>query len=350
MSTSGPAEPVLLVVAALEEYRAGLWAVCGEDLVKRLSDPDALELVVELVHDLRSQLNSILFLSEALRSGHSGPVSEHQRSQLGLIYSATLGMVSVANDVMDTAREPEGGCGDNSVLFSVATLLESVEEIVRPMAEEKDVALEFRIEGRERHDRRVGYPSPLTHTLLNLTTNALKFTEEGQVTVCAVEIERDRIEFSVSDSGRGIPSEKLDALFRVFHKSSYRSGHYFSGSGLGLSIARRLVGSMGGEPARNQNQILIPSRSLAARVSNTLPLATPPAGSPVIEQTLKRVDQRPREAHPSAWVASIARKGRRWRSGLATRNTVPVRGHREGGSSEAIEGRSLRSGPRASGK
>ena len=241
------AESVVRALSRLEEYRVSLWEACGEDLVKRLSDPDALELVVELVHDLRSPLNSILFLSEALRSGHSGPISEHQRSQLGLIYSATLGMVSVANDVMDTARDPGSGGDDDPVVFSISELLESIEEIVRPTAEEKGIALEFRIEGPNGDRRRLGFPMPLTRALLNLTTNGLKFTEEGQVTVSAVETEADRIEFSVADTGRGIPLDKLEDLFRPFHKSSYRNGHFFSGSGLGLSIARRMIAAMDGE-------------------------------------------------------------------------------------------------------
>lgn len=247
IAASKSAETVLRVLSVLEEYRVSLWGVCGEDLVRRLSDPDALELVVELVHDLRSPLNSILFLSEALRSGHSGPISEHQRSQLGLIYSATLGMVSVANDVMDTARDPDSGENEDPVVFSISELLESIEEIVRPMAEEKGVALDFRIEGPNGDGRRLGFPMPLTRALLNLTTNGLKFTEEGQVAVSAVETGADRIEFTVSDTGRGIPLDRLEDLFRPFHKSSYRSGHFFSGSGLGLSIARRLIAAMDGE-------------------------------------------------------------------------------------------------------
>ena len=241
----GEASRVTLeLLSALDEYRARIWGGWQDDLAKRLSEPDAFELVVELAHDLRSPLNSILFLSEVLRSGHSGPVSEHQRSQLGLIYSATLGIISVVNDIMDMASEGKDAESDEPVLFSIGKVFESVEEIVRPMAEEKGLVLEFRAPDR---DRCAGFPKRLSRVLLNLTTNALKFTEEGSVTVAATRVGLNRIEFVVSDTGRGIPPEKLESLFHPFQKSAYRDGHFFSGSGLGLSIAQRLVARMGSE-------------------------------------------------------------------------------------------------------
>lgn len=236
---------VLELLAALEEYRLGLWPSGHEDLGARLAEPDALELVVEVAHDLLSPLNSILFLSEVLRSGHSGPVNDHQRSQLGLMYSATLGMISIVTDVMDLAREPEAGEeADEITHFSVGTVFDSVREMVRPMAEEKGIGLEFRA---PELDRCFGHPGLLGRVLLNLTTNALKFTEKGEVTVLAESRGPGSIEFSVRDTGRGIPLEEQARLFQPFRKSAHRSGYFFSGSGLGLSIVRRLLVSMNSE-------------------------------------------------------------------------------------------------------
>ena len=112
------------------------------------------------------------------------------------------------------------------------------------MAEEKGLILEFR---HPEYDRCIGFPKRLSRVLLNLTTNGMKFTEEGTVTVSATRIDGDRIEFSVSDTGRGIPPEKLETLFHPFQKSAYRSGYFFSGSGLGLSITQRLLAMMDSE-------------------------------------------------------------------------------------------------------
>src|SRR2546427_11103199 len=75
-----------------------------EDLASSLAGPNGLELVVEMAHDLRSPLTSILFLAESLRSGQSSPISDAQRRQLGLIYSAALCLCTAANDVLELAR------------------------------------------------------------------------------------------------------------------------------------------------------------------------------------------------------------------------------------------------------
>jgi signal transduction histidine kinase len=236
-------QTVLDLVWALEEYRLRLWPAQGQELAARLAEPDGLKLLVEVAHDLRSPLNSILFLSEVLRSGQSGPVTPLQRTQLGLIYGAAMGMISVANDIMDRA----GGTSDfddDPSPFSVCRLFDSVHELVRPVAEEKGIALEF---VPLDYDPCVGRPAPLGRVLLNLTTNALKFTDEGTVTVGARRLDRSKVEFYVRDTGRGIPANQQHHLFQPFQRAVDRSGHFFAQAGLGLSIARRLVQAMGSE-------------------------------------------------------------------------------------------------------
>ena len=238
-------QTVLDLVWALEEYRLRLWPTQGQELAARLAEPDSLKLLVEVAHDLRSPLNSILFLSEVLRSGQSGPVSALQRTQLGLIYGATMGMISVANDIMDRAGGATGS-DDEPSPFSVARLFDSVRELVRPMAEEKGIALEF---VPLDYDPCVGRAAPLGRVLLNLTTNALKFTDEGTVTVGARRLDRSKVEFYVRDTGRGIPPEQQHHLFQPFQRAVDRSGHFFAQAGLGLSIARRLLQAMGSDLA-----------------------------------------------------------------------------------------------------
>jgi signal transduction histidine kinase len=239
-----PPQTILEVLAALEEYRGLLRPGGTEELAARLAEPDAFELVVELAHDLRSPLNSILFLSEVLRSGHSGPVTDHQWKQLGLVYSATLGIVSVVSDVMDLASEQKGTVIEDPSPFSIGSVFDSVQKMVGPMAEEKGISLEFRLPD---YDRCLGTPGPLGRILLNLTTNALKFTDDGWVRVSAEKLGRSIVEFSVQDTGRGIREEEIGRLFQPFRKSPHRSGYFFSGSGLGLSIVKRLLAALGSE-------------------------------------------------------------------------------------------------------
>jgi two-component system, sensor histidine kinase and response regulator len=94
---------------------------------------------------------------------------------------------------------------------------------------------------------RLGFPSPLSRVLLNLTTNALKFTDEGLIEITVQELADQHIEFSVRDTGRGLDPDALNTLFRPFRRTRGRKGHSFSGSGLGLMISRRLVEAMSSE-------------------------------------------------------------------------------------------------------
>lgn len=217
-----------------------------EDLRSRMRGTDAFELLVEVAHDFRSPLTSILFLAEALRDGHTAPVTETQRSQLGLIYSAAFGLSSIASDIMDLAREEKDLIGGEPEPFSIGEVFQSVERMVRPLVEEK--GLEFRVVVPERWQS-VGHPHALSRILLNLATNALKFTDEGSVEVGVRALPHGRLEYYVQDTGRGITPEQQRTLFQPFRRRSSdpAAGHYFSGSGIGLSIARRLLRAMGSD-------------------------------------------------------------------------------------------------------
>jgi len=233
---------LLRMLAALEQVSQRLEADWSQHFADRLSAPDGLELVVEVAHDLRSPLTSILFLAETLQRGRSGPVNQVQERQLGLIYSAAFGLSSVASDVIELARGGDRLVDLDPIPFSVTDILESVRDIVQPIAEEKSLAV--RLTAPEA-DFRIGHPVALSRVLLNLTTNALKFTAEGSVEVIARQTGARRLEFSVRDTGRGIPPQSMATLFEPFRRRQ-KSGEYaFSGSGLGLSICRKLVEAMG---------------------------------------------------------------------------------------------------------
>ena len=210
----------------------------------RLTGPDGLELVVELAHDLRSPLTSILFLGETMKRGRSGPVTPLQERQLGLIYSAAFGLSSVASDVIELARGGDRLVDLEPLPFSIQDIMESVRDIVQPIAEEK--GLEVRLSPCQR-GARIGHPVALSRILLNLTTNALKFTDEGSVEVAATEVGESGVEFSVRDTGRGIPSQAMALLFEPFRRRQKDRDYAFSGSGLGLSICRKLVEAMHGD-------------------------------------------------------------------------------------------------------
>ena len=234
---------LLAILLAFESVGRHLEPNWDQRFADRLTGPDGLELVVELAHDLRSPLTSILFLGETMKRGRSGPVTPLQERQLGLIYSAAFGLSSVASDVIELARGGDRLVDLEPLPFSVADIIESVRDIVQPIAEEK--GLEVRLVPCERSSR-MGHPVALSRILLNLTTNALKFTDDGRVEVSCTEVGDLGVEFSVRDTGRGIPPQAMAMLFEPFRRRQKDRDYAFSGSGLGLSICRKLVEAMGG--------------------------------------------------------------------------------------------------------
>lgn len=248
IDTSAGLDPseCLPLLRAVEDVATALEPAWSDHFHDRMTGPSGLDLIVEVAHDLRSPLTSILFLAETMLRGRSGPLTPLQERQLGLVYSAAFGLNGVASDVIELVRGGDRLVGQRTQAFSVTEVIEAVRDIVLPIAEEK--GLELRCEG-PRDDRRHGHPGALNRVLLNLTTNALKFTGEGYVEVKVSEVADDLLEFSVRDTGRGVPAAALPTLFEPFRRRQQGGDYAFSGSGLGLSICRKLVEAMGADLA-----------------------------------------------------------------------------------------------------
>jgi signal transduction histidine kinase len=238
--TRAPAARILDVLGTLEQVRDAVLPRAAGQLDAHLGGAAGLDLLVEIAHDLRSPLTSILFLSETLQGGQSGAVNDVQRRQLGLIYSAALGLSALVSDAVELLRGGDRLVEDETAPFSVAQTLEAVRDMVRPMAEEKNLIVRTR---PPPVDQRLGHPVAVSRVLLNLTCNALKFTEQGFVELEARERGATCVEFSVRDTGSGIDPHALTRLYQPFRRA--RGSVRFSGTGLGLTICRRLVEAMG---------------------------------------------------------------------------------------------------------
>src|SRR5437773_4428334 len=225
-----------------------------QDLTASLAGPNGLDLVVELAHDLRSPLTSILFLAEALQQGQGGSVTAEQGRQLGLIYSAALCLCATASDVLELARGGNRLVDRAPAPFSVAETFESVRSMIQPIAEEKSVALRL---VHPVPERRVGHARALSRVLLNLATNAVKLTHTGYVEVSARPLDGRRLEVSVRDTGARTDPALLRSLYQPVRLVATAGGvglgagtggrHHFSSSGMGLAICRKLVTAMGAE-------------------------------------------------------------------------------------------------------
>jgi signal transduction histidine kinase len=210
------------------------------EFTRHLANPHAINAVMEIAHDMRSPLTSILFLVETLRRGRSGPVTTVQERQLGLIYGAALGLNTLACDVIDAVKGGQRLVDGRPIPFSVAEVILGVCDTVCPISEEKSIPITHVLPSA---DGRIGYPGAVGRVLLNLMTNALKYTNEGSVTIGATELDETRLSFWVSDTGQGIPEHVMGMLFEGFRPSA--SGMRFSNAGLGLAICQDFLSAMG---------------------------------------------------------------------------------------------------------
>src|SRR2546422_2251444 len=201
MEAPGETSPAVMLgtLSALEHVRTALEAKRAQQAAAEAAAgtdaPDGLDLLVEIAHDLRSPLTSIMFLAETLQRETSGAVNDVQYRQLGLVYSAALGLSTLVSDALEFARGGDELTERDLSPFSVAGLLISVQDMVRPIAEEKGLTI---VVAPPQLDDRLGYPAALSRALLNLTTNALKFTERGSVAVSC----QPRTEWRARVSGR----------------------------------------------------------------------------------------------------------------------------------------------------
>lgn len=212
--------------------------------------PHAQQLLMELAHDLRSPLTAILALSEALQEGRSGPLTDSQRHQLGLIYTSALILCESTNDVLDLVRQDGDRRRSVRSPFAVDLAMAEVRAVVMPMAEERGVRMEVVCPVR---GARTGDSRALRRALLNLTTNALKAAEQGSVQLAARDAPNGQVEFTVTDTGPGFDLAGLRALWQPDAVEPRTSGGtlgpraMLSSAGLGLMICRNLVEKMGGE-------------------------------------------------------------------------------------------------------
>jgi signal transduction histidine kinase len=230
---------------AFDQVREAMDRDETERFVTALESGDALDLVVEIAHDMRSPLTAVLMLIEMLRRSQAEGAVDAQDRQLNLVYSATFGLSALVNDVIALARGGDRLIDRELVPFSTSAVINSVADMLRPIAVERGLALHVT---PPPVDARVGQPIALSRILLNLASNALKYTPAGEVSISAVDLCPTHVRFEVADTGPGIPADVMPVLFEPFTKRTQAArGRRFSRTGLGLSICRKLLRDMGSE-------------------------------------------------------------------------------------------------------
>lgn len=207
--------------------------------ISRLTGADCADAVVAIAHDIRSPLCSILLLVDALRRAEKASPNSIRDRQLGLIYGAAFGLSTTVSNLIGAARGEDLVQGEPAP-FSVSETMHSVSTIVQPMCEEKGIPLGVEFPD---NDVRMGHSSAIQQALLNLASNALRYTDAGSVAMGCSEVSGNRVEFWVEDTGPGIPDDVLERLCYGFPPEGVKLR--FSSAGLGLAIVRTLVEAMG---------------------------------------------------------------------------------------------------------
>ncbi|WJN58335.1 CHASE domain-containing protein [Pseudomonas sp. SO81] len=210
------------------------------------------EFLANMSHELRTPLNSILILSEQLRHNVAGNLTEKQVKHADIVYKAGNDLLQLINDVLDLAKIEAGRVQLKLEPLNIHDLLVELDSSLRPMAEIKGLRLLTHLEpgvARMIHSDR----GRLQQILRNLLSNALKFTEHGEVELSiglspvSLDDERETLQFVVRDSGIGIDPAQHERIFQAFQQIDGSTSRRFGGTGLGLAITRQLVEVLGGQ-------------------------------------------------------------------------------------------------------
>ena len=204
------------------------------------------EFLASMSHEIRTPMNAIMGIADLLAKTALSP---EQGKYVQIFRRAGDNLLNLINDILDLSKVEASQLELEQTGFSLHDHLEKVMEMVATRANEKGLALVCEIAPGVPNDL-VGDPTRLRQVLLNLLGNAIKFTESGEV---SLRVTQDgnfavptALRFAVSDTGIGIPSEKLGRVFERFTQADSSTTRRFGGSGLGLTISRRLVELMGG--------------------------------------------------------------------------------------------------------
>lgn len=205
------------------------------------------EFLAVMSHEIRTPMNAIIGFADLLSKT---PLTPHQDKYVRRIFVSSKSLLQIINDILDFSKIEAGKLHLEIIDFSIREVFEQLNEVFSNEAKKRNLELKFDVEALVPH-RLEGDPLRFSQIVTNLVSNALKFTEQGQVRITARLLDmkdgKSTVEIVCEDSGIGIPESKIKRLFSPFTQADSSTTRRYGGTGLGLSICQSLCRMMGGD-------------------------------------------------------------------------------------------------------
>jgi len=219
----------------------------AEKLKATQASEEKSNFLANVSHELRTPLNGVTTVGELLTTTD---LTDKQREYAEVITTSSKVLLSLINNILDYSKIESGIIEFENISFDIADLVNTVTTIMQPVAKKKNIALETRYS--ELLPKHVcGDPTKITQILMNMTNNAIKFTEQGYTLINVYPVSSNEetivVRFEVIDTGIGISETSRSRIFERFHQEDASITRKYGGTGLGTAISKRLVEHMGGK-------------------------------------------------------------------------------------------------------